>query len=105
MEARYGNACSPREVGPWKSQVRRGRESRKAQGTPRRGSGDSSRRQTSYSVVLALFAEARESMKVTEVRDRKSFGFLGEEGLGVFSALLEKSDRCGYSKKSAFFAM
>src|SRR5215217_4784550 len=105
MEARYGNACSPREVGPWKSQVRRGRESRKAQGTPRRGSGDSSRRQTSYSVGLALFAEARGSMKVAEVRDRKRFGVLGEEAKASPSALLGKSDRCGYSKKSAFFAM
>src|SRR5215208_5695602 len=48
MEARYGKAYSPREVGPWKSQVRRGRESRKAQGTPRRGSGNSSRSSLSF---------------------------------------------------------
>src|SRR5215213_11947923 len=45
----------------------------------RRGSGDSSRRPTSYSVGLALFAEARGSVKVAEVRDRKRFGVLGEE--------------------------
>ena len=33
----------------------------------------------SYSVGLALFAEAHGCMKVAEVRDRKGFRVLGEE--------------------------
>src|SRR5215211_2666214 len=52
MEARYGKARSPGEAGWWKSQVRRGRESRKAKGAPGTGARGSSRRQTSYSLAL-----------------------------------------------------
>src|SRR5215204_2503115 len=59
MEAQYGKTRYLREVGWWKNQICRGRESRKAQGAPGRGSGGSSRRQASYSVGLLLFAEAR----------------------------------------------
>src|SRR5919107_931740 len=59
MEAQYGKTRYLREVGWWKNQICRGRESRKAQGAPGRGSGGSSRRQASYSAGLLLFAEAR----------------------------------------------
>src|SRR5215207_10531991 len=57
MEARYEKARYPREVDWWESQICRGRESRKAQGAPRRGSSGSSRWQTSY--CLTRFSPAR----------------------------------------------
>src|SRR5215217_8267905 len=59
MEARYGKARFPREVGWWESQICRGRESRKAQGASGRRSGGSSGRPPSYVVGLPLSTEAR----------------------------------------------